>query len=320
MISEITMVSVNFDDIKQAHERIKKSIHRTPILTSQAINAITGADLFFKCENFQKGGAFKFRGAMNAVLSLSDEEAKFGVVTHSSGNHAGALTLAAKIRGCPAYLVMPEMAPKAKKAAVLGYGGKITECESSMSSREEVVQQVIAKTNAKLIHPFNDERIIAGQGTAAIELIEDVEELDVVLAPVSGGGLLSGTAISTKSLNKNILVYGCEPENADDAYRSLQTGVLQSIDNPKTIADGLRASLGEKTFAIIKKYVDGIFLVSEEEIVQAMKYLWERMKIVVEPSGAVSFAALLKSRPELNGKRIGIILSGGNVDLGNLPF
>ena len=313
-------MSVQFEDVKIAHERIKDYIHRTPVLTSKTLNTIANAELFFKCENFQKAGAFKFRGATNAVFSLSNEEAQAGVVTHSSGNHAGALALAAKQRGCPAYLVMPVNATKVKKEAVLGYGGKIIECGTTMSSREEVVQQVIADTNAALIHPYNDERIIAGQGTATLELVEEIDDLDAVLAPVSGGGLLSGTAIAAKGLKKDILVFGCEPKNADDAYRSMQSGKLQSIDNPQTIADGLRASLGDKTFAIIKEFVDGIFLVTEEEIITAMKYLWERMKIVVEPSGSVGLAALLRSKPELYGKRVGIILSGGNVDLGNLPF
>jgi threonine dehydratase len=313
-------MQVRFDDIKHAHAKIKSYIHRTPVLTSRILNSIAGARLFFKCENFQKSGAFKFRGAMNAVLSLSEEHARAGVVTHSSGNHAGALALAAKTRNIPAFIVMPENASEVKEAAVRDYGGSIIHCGLTLASREEVADKVLKDSGGTLIHPYNDERIIAGQGTAALELVEEVGTLDAILAPVSGGGLLSGTVLAAKGFDENIRVYGCEPEQADDAYRSFQAGKLIPAESPDTIADGLRASLGDKTFQIIKKEVDGILLVSEQQIIEAMRLIWERMKIIVEPSGAASFAALLLSRPELSGKRIGIILSGGNVDLSSLPF
>ncbi len=241
-------------------------------------------------------------------------------MTHSSGNHAAALSLAAKMRGIPAFIVMPENAPRVKKAAVRHYGGRITECEPTLKSREETARKLQEKTGARMIHPYNDERIIAGQGTAAVELLEDVGELDVVLAPVGGGGLLSGTAIAAKALSLNVRVMGCEPRNADDAYRSFHAGEIIPVQNPQTIADGLRTSLGTKTFPIIRALVDEIYTVEEEEVIHAMRLIYERMKIVIEPSSAVPFGALLRKRPELQGKRVGIILSGGNVDLGRLPF
>ena len=314
------MLTPTFVEIKKAHHLIKNYIHRTPVLTSKTLNKITECQLFFKCENFQKAGAFKFRGASNAVFSLSEKKAKRGVLTHSSGNHAGALSLAASMRNIPAFIVMPKNAPQVKKDAVQTYGGIITECEPTLAARETTADKVQKETGATLIHPYNNEIIIAGQGTATVELLEDTVDLDVILTPVGGGGLLSGTAIAAKSLNQNISVYGCEPKNADDAFRSFHAGKIIPVENPNTIADGLRTSLGVKTFPIIKKLVSDILLVSEEDIVRAMKMIWERMKIIVEPSAVVPFAAVLGHQKELAGKRIGLILSGGNVDVRNLPF
>jgi threonine dehydratase len=275
---------------------------------------MAGASLFFKCESFQKTGAFKFRGACNAVFSLSDEEASRGVVTHSSGNHAAALSLAARKRGVTARIVMPSNAPQVKVDAVRGYGGIITFCEPTLESRESTAEKVIQKTSAVFIHPYNDNRIIAGQGTAALELLEEITDLDFLLAPVGGGGLLSGTAIAAKGLNPRIKVIGCEPKNADDAYQSIKAGRIIPSENPNTIADGLRTSLGDKTFPIIRDLVDDILLAKEEEIVTAMRHIWERMKIVVEPSAAVPLAVLLSKQHDVAGKKIGVILSGGNVD------
>ncbi len=277
---------------------------------------MVGAKLFFKCENFQKTGAFKFRGACNAVLLLSDEEASCGVVTHSSGNFAAALALAASKRGIGARIIMPANASKIKIDAVKGYGGIITFCQPTLKSREETAEKVIGETGAKFIHPYNDYHIIAGQGTAALELMEEISDLDFLLAPVGGGGLLSGTAIAAKNLNTKTKVIGCEPKNADDAYRSIKAGHIIPSDNPNTIADGLRTSLGDKTFPIIRDLVDEILLATEEEIIKAMRHIFERMKIVVEPSAAVPLAVLLSRQLDVTGKRIGVILSGGNVDLG----
>jgi threonine dehydratase len=302
-------------DIRAAAARIAPYIHRTPVFRSRSVNEMAGAELYFKCENLQRGGAFKIRGAMNAVLALSPQEAARGVVTHSSGNHAAALALAARSKGIVAHIVVPENAPAVKLAAVRAYGGRITTCAPTMTAREEAASRIVAETGATLIHPYNDYRIIAGQGTAALELMEEVEGLDMVLAPVSGGGLLSGTAIAAKGLRPGIQVIGCEPQNADDACRSLRAGYIVSNEHPATIADGLRANLGDKTFPIIRELVDDIVLVSEEEIVQAMQLLFERLKLVVEPSGAVPFAAALSGRLGVQGMRVGIILSGGNVDM-----
>ncbi|MBC7186564.1 MAG: pyridoxal-phosphate dependent enzyme [Calditrichaeota bacterium] len=302
-------------DIREAHARIAPHIHRTPVFRSRSLDTLVGAELFFKCENLQRSGSFKIRGATNAVLSLGAEEAAPGVVTHSSGNHAAALALAAHLRGIAAHIVMPENAPAVKVAAVRAYGGRITFCSPSMKAREEAAARIVAETGATLVHPYNDHRIIAGQGTAALELLEQVEHLDMVLAPVSGGGLLSGTAIAAKGLRRQVRVLGCEPRNADDAYRSLREGRIVTNEHPVTIADGLRANLGDKTFPIISELVDDIVLVREEEIVQAMHLLFERMKLVVEPSGAVGLAAALSARAKMAGKRVGIILSGGNVDM-----
>ena len=305
----------DLQDVRTAHQRIAAHITRTPVLTCTALDRMVGARLFFKCENFQKVGAFKFRGACNAVFSLSEEEASRGVVTHSSGNHAAALALAARKRGITARIVMPSNAPRVKIAAVKGYGGIITFCEPTQASRESTAAQVIKETGATLIHPSNDYRIIAGQATAALELMEEIEELDFVLAPVGGGGLLSGTAIAVKALRPKMKVIGCEPKNADDAYRSMKAGRIIPSENPNTIADGLRTSLGDKTFPIIRDLVDEILLATEEEIITAMRHIFERMKIVVEPSAAVPLAVLLSNQLNVADKNVGIIISGGNVDL-----
>ncbi len=306
--------------IRAAHERIAPQIHRTLVLTSSALNEIAGARLFFKCENFQKTGSFKIRGATNAVLSLSDDEAKRGVVTHSSGNHAAALARAARMRGIPAWIVMPSNAPETKKAAVRSYGGQITECEPTLAARESTAKAILEKTGATLVHPYDNLRVIAGQGTVALEILEQTPDLDFLLAPVSGGGLLSGTAIAAKELRPKIRVIGCEPKNADDAYRSMESGKLEPAAKSETIADGLRATLCPLTFSILRERVDEIAPVSEAEIVEAMRMIWERMKIVIEPSAAVAAAPALLKRLDARGKKIGIILSGGNLDLGQLPF
>jgi threonine dehydratase len=303
------------DDVVTAHQRISYYIHQTPVLTCETLDRMTGAQIYFKCENFQKAGAFKFRGACNTVFSLSEEEAGRGVVTHSSGNHAGALSLAALNRGINAYIVMPSNAPRVKVEAVKNYGGNITFCQPTLESREETAEAVILETGATLVHPYNDYRIITGQGTAALELMRLVKDLDMILAPVGGGGLLSGTAITARSLKPDIQVIGCEPEEADDAYRSLKAGHIIPSDNPDTIADGLRTSLSEKTFGIIRIWVDFIVRVSETAILEAMRLIWERMKIVVEPSAAVPLAALISHVLPAEGKKVGVILSGGNVDL-----
>lgn len=302
-------------DIKAAHQRIGPYINTTPVLTCTSLDRMVGARLFFKCENFQKTGAFKFRGACNAVFLLSDKEASRGVVTHSSGNFAAALALAARERGITARIVMPSNAPAVKIAAVKGYGGIITFCEPTLESRESTAEEVIEKTGATFIHPYNDHRIIAGQGTAALELMEEIPDLDFLLAPVGGGGLLSGTAIAAKGSNPEIKVVGCEPKNADDAYRSMKAGRIIPSENPNTIADGLRTSLGDKTFPIIRDLVDEILLATEEEIMTAMRHIFERMKIVAEPSAAVPLAVLLANQLDVAGKEVGVILSGGNVDL-----
>jgi len=309
-----------FADIEKAHERIRLHIHRTPVMTSKSINEIVGAELFFKCENLQKVGAFKFRGACNSVFALSDEEAKNGVCTHSSGNHAAALALAARMRGVPAYIVMPENAPEIKKTAVAGYGAQITFCEPTQAARESTLKQVAQQTGATEIHPYNYFNVICGQGTAAKELIEETSTLDLVMAPVGGGGLLSGTALSTRALLPKARVIAAEPAGADDAFRSFYSKTLYPSVSPKTIADGLLTSLGSLTFPIVLENVDQIVTVSEENIVAAMRMIWERMKIIIEPSSAVTLAAILENKVDVKGQRVGIILSGGNVDLGKLPF
>ncbi len=311
---------LSIDDIREAAERIRPFVHRTPVLHCTTLNDLLGAELFFKCENFQKGGAFKIRGAANAVLSLDDQDASNGVATHSSGNHAAAIALAARWRGIRAHVVMPDNAPDVKKMAVAGYGAEITPCQPTLEAREETLVQVVSRTGATFIHPYNDYRVISGQGTAALELCEEIPDLDTVIAPVGGGGLLSGTAIAVSAVSPNTQIFGAEPEQADDAFRSLRAGRIIPSDHPDTIADGLRTSLGDLTFPIIQERVKDIVTVSEKEIVSSMRHIWERMKIIVEPSSAVSLAILLTHGIESSGKRIGLILSGGNVDLADLPW
>ena len=314
------MVIPSFSEVSKAHQKIAPFIHRTPVLTNHQVDERSGANVFFKCENFQKVGAFKFRGACNAVFSLPDEQAVNGVATHSSGNHAQAIALAAKIKEIPAHIVMPENAPAVKKKAVKGYGAHITFCESTLEGRESTLAKVVEKTGATFIHPYNDSRIIAGQGTAAVELLQDYPDLDIILAPVGGGGLLSGTAIAADGINSSIQVIGCEPEIADDAYRSFQSGTLQPVRRTDTVADGLRTALGELSFACIKEHVDDIVLVSEEQIIEAMRFIWERMNIIIEASCAVPVAALFHDKIDAEDKEIGIIITGGNVDLDHLPW
>jgi threonine dehydratase len=308
------------DDICTAHERIRPYVHRTAVLTSRTLNRLTENDLFFKCENFQKVGAFKYRGATNAVLQLSETEAARGVATHSSGNHAQALALAAKMRGIPAFIVMPETAPKVKVAAVKDYGAKIIFCKPTLQAREDTLNKVVAETGARFIHPYNDWQVITGQATCAKELLEDVNHLDAVLAPVGGGGLLSGTALSAHYFSPQTRVIACEPEGADDAYRSFRAGKIIPSVTPNTLADGLLTSLGERTFAVIRQHVSEIVTVPEAAIISAMRLIWERMKIIVEPSAAVPLGALLSGKLRMQQQRIGIILSGGNVDLERLPW
>jgi threonine dehydratase len=311
---DIRDVSPTLDDIQQAAQRIKPYVHWTPVLTNQSLNDKVEAQVYLKCENMQKVGAFKFRGASNAVWSLSDEEAVCGVCTHSSGNHAQALALAAKMRGIPAYIVMPNNAPSVKKNAVAGYGGQ------TLEARESTLDRIWLDTGANVVHPYNDERVIAGQGTAALELLEEVPDLDVIVAPVGGGGLLSGTSIAATELKKGIRVIAGEPELADDAYRSMQAGKILPSINPKTIADGLLTSLGTLTFPIIQQRVEQIVTVSEEGIIDSMKFIWERVKLVVEPSAAVAVGVLWEKKIDLRGLKVGVIVSGGNVDLEKLPW
>jgi len=312
--------------IEEAHLRIAPRIHRTPVLRSATIDELTGAQLFFKCENLQKTGSFKIRGATNAIFLLSDEEASRGIVTHSSGNHAAAVSCAAAWRGVPAWIVMPKNAPAVKCQAVEAYGGRITFCEPKVSARAETAARLQAETGAVMIHPYDDDRIIAGQATAAKELLEDVGELDAILSPVSGGGLLSGCSLSARHMHPGISLYGCEPAKADDAYRSMKTGTLQSLEASDTIADGLRASLAPRTFRILRELLSGVLLVTDEEIIGAMRLIWERLKVITEPSSAIALAPLLKPGavsglfPGSSRPRIGLLLSGGNVDLRSLPF
>lgn len=313
-------MAITFKTILSATRRIEPYAHRTPVITCQSLNHQVGAQVFLKCENLQKVGAFKFRGAINAVFSLSEEQAACGVVAHSSGNHAQALALAARLRGIPAYIVMPSNAPQVKKEAVKGYGGMITFCEPTLEARESTQAEIITRTGATEIHPYNNERVIAGAGTAALELIQDVPNLDVILAPVGGGGLISGTAIAACESLPNIKVIAAEPEMADDAFRSLQAGHIVPSVNPQTIADGLLTSLGTLTFPIIQQRVEQIVTVSEESIITAMHFIWERTKIIIEPSAATPVGLLMERKLDLSGKRVGVILSGGNIDLGRLPW
>ncbi len=310
----------SLNDIKKAGQRIEPYAHRTPVFTSHYYNELTGGEIYFKCENFQKMGAFKFRGACNAVFKLTDKEAEKGVATHSSGNHAQALSLAAKLRTIPAYVVMPENAPKVKIDAVRQYGAEITFCESTLEARESTLQSVIRKNGACFIHPYNNPDIIAGQGTSALELLNEIPDLDIILVPVGGGGLLSGTAIAAKNLKRNIKVYGSEPEQADDAYRSFKTSRLIKINQTNTVADGLRTSLGNLTFKIIRKYADDILTVSEASIIKNMRTFWERMNMIIEASSAVPVSALVDNNFKTERKKIGIIITGGNADLDRLPW
>lgn len=306
--------------IREAHARIRDKIHLTPVMTSGVLDAIAGNRLFFKCENLQKIGAFKARGATNAVFLLTDEEAAKGVVTHSSGNHAAALARAAGLRGIPAYIVMPSNSPQAKQAAVRRYGGDIVLCDPTLAARESTARQVMERTGAEFIHPYDDLRVMAGQGTTAIEFFEQVPDLDMILCPVGGGGQLSGIAVATKALKPNARVVGVEPAGADDAARSLKAGYIVPMLEPRTIADGLKTSLGERPFAEITRLVDDIVTVREQSIVQAMRQIWEVMKLIVEPSGAVSYAAVVDNKIPPSGANVGIILSGGNLDLDRLPW
>jgi threonine dehydratase len=313
-------MAVDLAAIRVAHDRIRPHIHRTPVLTSARLDAACSGSLFFKCENFQKVGAFKARGATNAVFALDDETARRGVATHSSGNHAAALARAAKLRGIPAHIVMPSNTLKVKVRAVEGYGGRIVFCEPNQRAREEACAKVIAETGATLIHPFENEDVMAGQGTVAMELMEEVRDLDLILCPVGGGGVLSGAAVAAKSLRPEIKVIATEPAGAADAAESFQQGRLVSQERKETIADGLRTNLGAINFALIQRYVDDVVTVSEESIVAAMRAIWETMKIVVEPSAAVAYGAILEGKIDCRSKRVGIILTGGNVDLDALPW
>lgn len=308
------------ENIILAHERIKKFIHKTPLMTSEQINAMTSSSLYFKCENLQKVGAFKMRGASNAVLSLSESDLVNGVATHSSGNHAAALAKAAKMKNIPAYIVMPENAPAIKKNAVESYGGKIIFCKPTLEARESTLAEVVEKTNAIFIHPYNNDKIIEGQATCAKEIFDEESNFDFIIAPVGGGGLLSGTCIATNYFSPMTKIIGAEPAGADDAFRSIRDKKIYPSTNPMTIADGLRTSLTEKTFSIISKFANEIITVNEESIITAMKLIWERMKIIVEPSGAVPLAVILENSQKFKNKKTALILSGGNCDLNNLPW
>ncbi|MEA1878341.1 MAG: pyridoxal-phosphate dependent enzyme [Bacteroidota bacterium] len=307
-------------DIQDAHDRIRSLIHRTPVMSSQQINELLGAEIYFKCENFQKAGAFKFRGAVNSLLCLTKEEAANGVGTHSSGNHAGALAKAAGLLGISAHIVMPENSREVKKKAVAGYGADIHYCKPTLEAREETMEWLAKESGCTFIHPYDRFEIIAGQGTAAVELLEDYPDLDIIMAPVGGGGLLSGTAIGSKGIKPDIHVWAGEPSGANDAWKSFRTGELVPSVEPQTIADGLLTSLSELTFRAIKQNVDEILLCDESNIIHAMRLIWERIKIIVEPSSAVPLGALMQNQQKWKGRKIGIILSGGNVDLGDLPF
>lgn len=309
-----------FEDVKTAHERIKPHIHRTPVLTSSYFNELTGAEIFFKCENFQKAGAFKVRGASNAVFGLSDDEMAKGVCTHSSGNHALSLSYAAGRRGIPCNVVMPRTAPEAKKAAVRGYGGIITECEPSTTSREAVFAEVQAKTGGNFVHPYNDPRVIAGQGTCSLEFMEQTGGVDMMVAPIGGGGMISGTCLTLSNIAPEVQIIASEPEQADDAYRSFKAGHIIADDAPVTIADGLKVPLKELTWHFVSNHVTDILTASEQEIIDAMKLTWQRMKLVMEPSCAVPLATILKNKERFAGKRVGVIVTGGNVDMDKLPW
>ncbi len=314
------MTTLTLADIQAAHARIADKIHRTPVLTSATLDALCGGKLFFKCENFQKIGAFKARGAANAVFSLTDAEAARGVATHSSGNHAAALARAARLRGIPAHIVMPTNAPLAKVESVRRNGGQIVFCEPNVAARETACARVMDETGARLVHPYNDYDVMAGQGTATLELLQQVPDLDLILCPVGGGGLLSGTAVAAKGLRPGIRVIAAEPAAADDAARSFAAGSIQPLAATTTIADGLRTSLGEKNFPLIQRYIDGVATVSEDAIVAAMRRTWEVLKVIIEPSCAVPYATIMSEKIPVAGLRVGLILTGGNVDLDALPW
>ncbi|MFC6380711.1 beta-hydroxyaspartate dehydratase BhcB [Psychrobacter glacincola] len=322
--NEDGLVIPTLDDMLEAHERIKPYIHRTPVLTSRFLNELAGCEMFFKCENFQKAGAFKVRGASNAVFGLSDEDAKNGVCTHSSGNHALSLSYAAGRRGIPCNVVMPHSAPEAKKAAVRGYGGIITECQPSTTSREEVFAKVQAETGGDFVHPYNDPRVIAGQATCSREFLEQMEDIgekpDMVVAPIGGGGMISGTCLTLSNLAPDVKIYAAEPVNADDAARSFKAGHIIADDAPNTVADGLKVPLKDLTWHFVSNYVTDILTATEEEIIEAMKLTWTHMKIVIEPSCAVPLAVILKNKDVFAGKKVGVIITGGNVDLDKLPW
>ncbi|MBX3567098.1 MAG: pyridoxal-phosphate dependent enzyme [Rhizobiaceae bacterium] len=308
------------DDMLAARQRIAPHVHRTPVLTSSFINGLAGAELFFKCENLQKAGAFKARGASNAVFGLSDKQAEKGVATHSSGNHGTCLSYAAGRRGVPCTVVMPRTAPQAKKDAVKGYGGRVVECEPSTSSREAVFAEVVAETGAEFVHPYNDPRVIAGQATCSAELIEQVDDLDTMVAPIGGGGMVSGTCLTLSNLAPGIKIFAAEPEQADDACRSFKAGHIIADDAPDTVADGLKVPLKELTWHFVSNHVADILTASEQEIIDAMKLIWKRMKIVMEPSSAVPLATILKNPAIFAGRRVGVVVTGGNVDLDKLPW
>lgn len=314
------MIIPTLDDMLAAHTRIKPYIHETPVLTSRYLDELTGASLFFKCESLQKAGAFKARGASNAVFGLSDEQAKKGVATHSSGNHGTCLSYAAGQRGIPCTVVMPHTAPQAKKDAVRGYGGRVVECEPSTTSREAIFAEVVAETGAEFVHPYNDPRVIAGQATCSRELMQQVDNLDAVIAPIGGGGMVSGSCLTLSSLAPDVAIYAAEPEQADDAYRSFKAGHIIADDAPQTIADGLKVPLKDLTWHFVSNHVTDIFTASEQEIIDAMHLIWKRMKIVMEPSSAVPLATILKNSELFRGKRVGVIITGGNVDLDGLPW
>ena len=318
--STFTGENLTIEHMREAHERIKPYINRTPVLQSQYLNDLTGADLHFKCENFQEAGAFKVRGACNAVFGLSDEMAEKGVCTHSSGNHALSLSYAAGRRGIPCNVVMPRTAPQAKKDAVRRYGGTITECEPSTTSREAVFAEVQAKTGGEFVHPYNDPRVIAGQATCSAELLEQTGGVDAVVAPIGGGGMISGTCLTLSNLAPETKIYAAEPEQADDAYRSFKAGHIIADDAPETIADGLKVPLKENTWHFVSNFVTDIHTASEQEIIDAMKITWKYLRIVMEPSCAVPLATILKNRDVFEGKRVGVVITGGNVDLDKLPW
>ena len=314
------MIIPNFDDVLEAARRIKPYTHQTPVLTSSFINQLTGAELFFKCENFQKAGAFKVRGACNAVFGLVGDNVSKGVATHSSGNHALSLSYAAGCRDIPVTVVMPRTAPDAKKAAVKGYGGHIVECEPSTSSREAVFAEVVAQSGADFVHPYNDPRVISGQATCSKELFESIDGLDAIIAPIGGGGMISGTCLTGSNIAPKVKIYAAEPKSADDAYRSFKAGHIIADDAPVTVADGLKVPLKDLTWHFVSNHVEDILLASEQEIIDAMRLIWQRMKIIIEPSSAVPLATIIRNKEQFTGKRVGVIITGGNVDLNKLPW